>query len=104
VIDDIAAKLADGLAELARRAEVDVQVNRAGSMFTLFFAGAPVSDYASAKRADADRYGRFFRAMLDRGVYLPPSQFEACFVSFVHLEREVEETLSAAEAAFGELK
>jgi len=103
-LDDVAGKLASGLLAVARRAEVDVQVNRAGSMLTLFFTDMPVTDYASAKRADADRYARFFRTMLDRGVYLPPSQFEACFVSFVHLEREIEETLSAAEAAFGDLK
>jgi glutamate-1-semialdehyde 2,1-aminomutase len=104
VIDDVAAKLASGLQELARHAEVDVQVNRVGSMLTMFFTDAPVTDYASAKRADAERYARFHRAMLDRGVYLPPSQFEACFVSFVHLEREIEETLSAAEAALASLK
>jgi len=103
-LDDVANKLTSGLQELAHRAEVDVQLNRVGSMFTVFFTGAPVTGYASAKRADADRYARFFRAMLDRGVYLPPSQFEACFVSFVHLEREIEQTLSAAEAAFGELR
>jgi len=104
VLDDLAAKLCGGLAALARRAEVDVQINRVGSMFTIFFSDAPVTDYASAKRSDADRYARFFRAMLERGVYLPPSQFEACFISYAHLERDISETLEAAEAAFGELQ
>ena len=66
-----------------------MQINRVGSMFTLFFTDAPVTDYASAKRADTDRYARFFRAMLDRGVYLPPSQFESCFVSLAHMERDI---------------
>jgi len=102
-LEELAAKLTGGLVALARRAEVPVQLNRVGSMFTLFFADAPVTDFASAKRSDTDRYARFFRAMLDRGVYLPPSQFEACFLSFAHLEREIEETLAAAEVAFGEV-
>jgi glutamate-1-semialdehyde 2,1-aminomutase len=103
VLDEVAGQVADGLLSLARRAEVPAQLNRAGSMFTLFFSEAPVTDYGSAKRADADRYARFHRAMLERGVYLPPSQFEACMLSLTHMEREVEETLAAAAAAFGEL-
>ena len=104
VLEEQSARLADGLLVLARRSEVDVQLNRVGSMFTLLFTDAPVTDYATARRADTKRYARFFRAMLERGVYLPPSQFEACFVSFAHLERDLDETLSAAEAAFGELR
>lgn len=102
-LDDLAGKLADGLLALARRAEVDVQLNRVGSMFALFFTDAPVTDYASAKRADTDRYARFFRALLERGVYFPPSQFEACFLSLAHGEGEIEATLEAAEAALGEV-
>jgi len=98
-LDDVAGKLASGLLAVARRAEVDVQVNRAGSMLTLFFTDMPVTDYASAKRADADRYARFFRTMLDRGVYLPPSQFEAIFVSTAHGEAEIDRTIAAAEEA-----
>ena len=103
VLDQLGEQLSDGLIGLARRAEVDVQLNRVGSMFTLFFVDAPVTDYATAKRADTDRYARFFRAMLERGIYLPPSQFEACFLSLVHMDAEIEETLATAEASFGEL-
>jgi glutamate-1-semialdehyde 2,1-aminomutase len=103
VLDDIGQRLMDGLIALARRAEIDVQLNRVGSMFTLFFTDAPVTDYESAKRSDTERYAALFRALLDRGVYVPPSQFEAWFVSLVHLEREIEQTLEAAEAAFGDL-
>ncbi len=102
-LDEMTSRLTGGLLGLARRAEIDVRLNRVGSMFTLFFAAEPVTDYASAKRADTERYARFHRAMLERGVYLPPSQFEACFLSTAHREREIEETLSAAEAAFGEV-
>ena len=104
VLDQLGEQLTDGLIELARRAEVDVQLNRIGSMFTLFFVDAPVTDYATAKRADTDRYARFFRAMLERGVYLPPSQFEACFLSLTHLEGDIQETLAAAEASLNELR
>jgi glutamate-1-semialdehyde 2,1-aminomutase len=103
VLDDLAAKLTSELAALARQAGVPVQINRVGSMFTMFFSDAPVTDYASAKRADTERYARFFRALLERGVYFPPSQFEACFVSLAHMERDIDATLEVAEAAFGEL-
>jgi glutamate-1-semialdehyde 2,1-aminomutase len=102
-LDQLAGQLADGLLALARQAETPVQINRAGSMFTPFFSEAPVTNYASAKQADTERYARFHRAMLERGVYLPPSQFEAWMVSLVHMEREVEETLSAAETALKEI-
>ena len=101
-LDQLAGRLADGLRSLARQAELPAQLNRVGSMFTLFFTETPVTDYASAKRANTDRYARYFRAMLDRGIYLPPSQFEACMLSLMHMEREVEETLAAGEAALAE--
>ncbi|MEX1253986.1 MAG: glutamate-1-semialdehyde 2,1-aminomutase [Dehalococcoidia bacterium] len=101
-LDRLAGQLTDGLLAVARHAETPVQLNRAGSMFTIFFSEAPVTDYASAKQADTERHARFHRAMLERGVYLPPSQFEAWMVSLVHMEQEVEETLAAAEAALKE--
>ena len=104
VLDELAGRLTGGLLALARQAEIDVQINRVGSMFTVAFTDQPVTDYASARRADTDRYARFFHAMLERGVYLPPSQFEACFLSFAHLEGDIEQTLLAAEEAFGELR
>ena len=102
-LDQITDRLTDGLLALARQAKIDVQLNRIGSMFTLCFTDEPVTDYTSAKRADTDRYGRFFRAMLERSVYLPPSQFEACFLSLAHLEGDIEQTLTAAEASLQEL-
>ena len=93
------ARLADGLAEAARDAGLAACVQRVGSMVSLFFAEGPVTDYASAKRSDTDRFGRFHGAMLGRGVYLPPSQFEAWFVSLAHGEEEIEATLRAAREA-----
>lgn len=95
-----AAAAADGLAALAREAGVPVTVQRAGTMFTAFFTDGPVTDYAAAKRCDTAAFGRFFHAMLDRGVHLPPSAFEAAFTSAVHGERELDRVLTAARAAF----
>lgn len=77
-----------------------VTVNRVGAMFTFFFTKEPVTDFASAKTSDTERFGRFFRAMLERGIYLAPSQFEAGFVSASHSEEDIERTVSAAREAF----
>lgn len=79
-----------------------VTVNRVGSMFTFFFGEAPVTDYESAKRSDTARFGRFFRAMLERGICLAPSQFEAAFVSAAHMQEDVQKTVAAAKEAFAE--
>ena len=77
-----------------------ITVNRVGSMFTFFFNEGPVTNYESAKRSDTVRFGRFFRAMLERGIYLAPSQFEAAFVSAAHSEEDIRRTAAAAREAF----
>jgi glutamate-1-semialdehyde 2,1-aminomutase len=77
-----------------------ITVNRVGSMFTFFFTEGPVTDYESAKRSDTTRFGRFFRAMLERGIYLAPSQFEAAFLSVAHTDEDIARTLVAAREAF----
>jgi len=87
-------------AALCAAAPAGVTVNRVGSMFTFFFTDGPVIDYDSAKRSDTVRFGRFFRAMLDRGIYLAPSQFEAAFVSAAHTEEDILRTAAAAREAF----
>jgi glutamate-1-semialdehyde 2,1-aminomutase len=97
------ACLEEGLRRGARDAGVTVTINRVGSMITVFFCPGPVTDYATAKASDTRRFGRFFHAMLERGVYLPPAQFEAAFVSLAHGEAEIEETIVAAAAAFREI-
>jgi glutamate-1-semialdehyde 2,1-aminomutase len=71
-------------------------------MFTLFFSEAPVTDYASAKRSDTQRFAKFFRCLLENGVYFPPAQFEAAFVSLAHGEAEIALTLKAAEKALAQ--
>ena len=103
-LEAMAARLVDGLAQAARAAGVPYRGNRVGSMFTGFFCTTPVTDYASAKRADAARYARFFHALLERGVYFAPSQFEAGFVSLAHTAADIDETLNAASEAFGVAK
>jgi glutamate-1-semialdehyde 2,1-aminomutase len=101
-LEELSARLVDGLGSAARAAGVAYTSNRVGSMFTGFFSALPVTDYASAKHADTRRYARYFHAMLDRGVYFAPSQFEAGFVSLAHTEADIDTTLKAAAEAFGE--
>jgi glutamate-1-semialdehyde 2,1-aminomutase len=93
-------RLADGFADAARRAGVAITQNRAGSMFCSFFTANEVVDWTSASRSDTALYGRFFRGMLDGGVYLAPSQFEAGFLSTAHDPEAIEQTLAAAQRAF----
>jgi glutamate-1-semialdehyde 2,1-aminomutase len=93
----LGAALAAGLADAARTAGVPMQVNGFGSMLTPFFTETPVHDYKSALAANAQIYARFFHGMLARGVYPPPSQFEAWFLSGAHTERDVERTIKAAK-------
>jgi len=95
----LGAQLAAGLAAAAREAGIALQVNAVGSLVTPFFTSQPVRDFASATSANADHYARFFRGMIVRGVYPPPSQFEAWFLSAAHTERDVEKTITAARGA-----
>jgi glutamate-1-semialdehyde 2,1-aminomutase len=93
------AMLAAGLADAARDAGVALQVNAFGSLVTPFFTSSPVRDYDSALQADTAAYATFFRGMLTRGIYPPPSQFEAWFLSAAHTDRDVKRTIAAARAA-----
>jgi glutamate-1-semialdehyde 2,1-aminomutase len=88
-LERLGVMFARGITEAAAATGVPVSVNRVGSMLTAFFTEGPVTDYASAKRADTARYGRFFHGMLERGVFLAPSQFEAAFVSLAHSEDDL---------------
>jgi glutamate-1-semialdehyde 2,1-aminomutase len=99
-LEQSAAALASGLTEAAVRAGRDVAVARVGSLLTVFFRPTPPVDAAEALASDRGAYARFFGAMLDQGILLPPSQFEACFVSMAHGPAEIEATLEAARPAF----
>ncbi|MBV9578708.1 MAG: glutamate-1-semialdehyde 2,1-aminomutase, partial [Chloroflexi bacterium] len=101
-LERLTARLVDGLAAAASAAGVPYTSNRVGSMFTGFFTDQPVTDYTSAKQASARRYARFFHALLDRGVYLAPSQFEAGFVSLAHTDADIDATVKAAAEALAE--
>jgi glutamate-1-semialdehyde 2,1-aminomutase len=87
-------------ARLAACAPENITVNRVGSMMTWFFTEEPVTDYDSAKTSNTTQFGKFFHAMLERGVYLPPSQYEALFVSAAHTEADIERTVEAAQESF----
>jgi len=98
------AMLAAGLADAARAANVALQVNAFGSVLTPFFTTSPVTDYDSALGANTTAYAVFFRGMLARGIYPPPSQFEAWFLSAAHTDRDVRKTIDAAHAAMREVR
>ncbi len=98
-LEELGARLERGLAAAAAGADIPACINRVGSMLTLFFCPGPVRSYEEAKQADAARFGRFFGAMRDGGVFLPPSQFEAMFVSLAHSEAEVDQVVDRAAEA-----
>jgi glutamate-1-semialdehyde 2,1-aminomutase len=98
-IEELADRLTSGLEDALRDAGITAQVNKIGTLATLFFAPEPVTNYTAAKRSDTKLYGRFFREMLQRGILLAPSQFEAAFVSMAHTPADIERTISAAADA-----
>jgi glutamate-1-semialdehyde 2,1-aminomutase len=98
-LDKLSAKLVAGVLAAAKDAGVEMCANRVGSMFTWFFAKGPVTDWTSAATCDTEAFGRFFRVMLDSGVYFPPSQFEAAFLGAAHTEKDIEQTIAAAKMA-----
>jgi glutamate-1-semialdehyde 2,1-aminomutase len=95
-LEELGARFEAGLVRAAATAGIPATVNRVGSMLTLFFGPDPVRDYAGAKASDTTRFAGFFRAMREGGVFLPPSQFEAMFLSLVHTEAEIDEILEVA--------
>jgi glutamate-1-semialdehyde 2,1-aminomutase len=103
-LNSLAEKLTHGISAEAVRQGMALTVNRIGSMFTVFFTPHPVTDYASAKKADTTAYGLFFRSLLEAGVYFPPSQFEAAFMSTAHSEGDVAATIQAASLAFAGMR
>jgi len=99
-LDNLSADLVAGVAAAAKAAGVAMTHNRVGSMFTWFFTPGPVTDWESASKSDTEAFGRFFRNMLDSGIYLPPSQYEAAFLGAAHSEEDVAKTVAAAKQAF----
>ena len=95
-LDRRTLRLAVGLREALDAAGIAARVNVAGSLLTLFFNGADVRNYDDAKKSDGAKFAEFFQAMLDRGVFLPPSQFEALFISAAHTDEDIDRTIEAA--------
>ncbi|TML34611.1 MAG: aminotransferase class III-fold pyridoxal phosphate-dependent enzyme, partial [Actinobacteria bacterium] len=102
-LDRTTELLANGLEEAAREAGVDVQVPRLTGLVTIFFSGEPVTDLRGAQACDLEAHAAFCRALLERGVYPPPSQFEAWFPSLAHAEEHIERTVETAREAFAAL-
>ena len=103
-LDKLSGELVEGVAAAAQSAGVPLTHNRVGSMFTWFFQKGPVTDWDSASKSDTEAFGRFFRSMLDSGIYLPPSQYEAAFLGATHTEEDVQKTVAAAKEAFATTK
>jgi glutamate-1-semialdehyde 2,1-aminomutase len=99
-LDQLSADLVTGVAAAAKSAGVAMTSNRVGSMFTWFFTRGPVTDWDSASKSDTEAFGRFFRNLLESGVYLPPSQYEAAFLGTAHTEEDIKKTIAAAKQAF----
>lgn len=99
-LDRLSGELVAGVATAAKDAGVVLTFNRVGSMFTWFFTRGPVTNWESASKSDTEAFGRFFRTMLDSGVYLPPSQYEAAFLGAAHTEEDIQKTIAAAKQAF----
>lgn len=99
-LDKLSGELVAGVAAAAKAAGVPMTTNRVGSMFTWFFTAGPVTDWDSASKSDTEAFGRFFRNLLDSGIYLPPSQYEAAFLGAAHTEEDVKKTIEAAKQAF----
>ncbi len=103
-LEKLSGELAEGVSAAAKEAGVPLCHNRVGSMFTWFFQEGPVTDWDSASKSNTEAFGKFFRSMLDSGVYLPPSQYEAAFLGATHSEEDAQRTIAAAKQAFGTMR
>jgi len=103
-LNDLGTMMAEGLREAIRETGTVACVNQIGSMFTLFFGVEHVDSYETVTQSDTALFARFFQGMIDRGIYLPPSQFETAFISLLHSEAEVQETVVAAKAVLSSLR
>ncbi len=102
-LESLSKAVAEGVAAEAARVGISVTMNRVGAMWTWFFTDQPVTDFAGASTTNTERFGRFHRAMLENGVWLPPSQYEAAFLGIAHSDEDVAQTIEAARSAFRSL-
>jgi glutamate-1-semialdehyde 2,1-aminomutase len=103
-LEKLSGELVEGVAAAAKEAGVALCHNRVGSMFTWFFNPGPVTDWDSASKSNTEAFGKFFRSMLESGVYLPPSQYEAAFLGAAHTEEDIQRTIAASKQAFAAMR
>ncbi len=103
-IDKLSGELVDGVAKAGKDAGLKLTHNRVGSMFTWFFTGEAVTNWDSASKSNTETFGKFFRSMLDQGIYLPPSQYEAAFLGAAHTQEDIQKTIAAAKEAFAAMR
>jgi glutamate-1-semialdehyde 2,1-aminomutase len=99
-LEKLSSAVADGVATAAAAAGIPLTTNRVGAMWTWFFTASPVTNYDQAARSDTKRFAAFHRAMLESGIWLPPSQYEAAFLSTAHTDADIQQTIEAARQAF----
>ena len=102
-LETISHRLETGLRSAATKAKIDFVINRVGSMMTFFFNDQPVTDWSSASKCKTETFAKYFWGLIDRGVYMPCSQYEALFISNAHTDEDVDKTIAAAEAVFSQL-
>jgi len=102
-LESLGQRLETGLRQILEEKQIPAQLHRVGSMWTLFFSATPITDYATAAQSDTARFGKYFHAMLERGIYLPPSQFESAFISTAHTEEDIDQTINAAKEALSDM-
>jgi len=102
-LETIGASLENGVRDALGEFGANYTLNRCGSMFTLFFTDQAVTDFDSAKTSETSKFSAYFNSMLENGIYLPPSQFEACFVSSVHTDEDLQRTVKAVSEALGKI-
>jgi len=102
-LEEKSAYLVNGIADVLKEKNLNYTINRVGSMFTLFFTNSEVVDFDTAKTSDTTKFGKYFNSMLESGVYLPPSQYEACFVSIAHSTEDFDKTIRAHKTAINEV-
>ena len=102
-LEEVSQRLADGLSNAARSAGVEHCLHRVGSMMTLFFAPGPIVDWDSASKCNTDLFSKYFWGLIERGVYMPCSQFEALFVSAAHSDQDIDHTIAMAKEVFADL-
>jgi glutamate-1-semialdehyde 2,1-aminomutase len=103
-LESLGEHLENGIRDALQATATNAQIQRWGSMWTLFFSPVPVENYDDAKRSDTKTFGRFFHAMLERGFYLPPSQFEAAFISLAHTTSDIDNTIEAIRESLHQIK